>query len=180
MTGNIALISPEQMGIALQPCVRIVGLYEDLAAGLRISRLCAHLKEEFGRALRFQVDIYSFQVLALPNVALTAAEKAEGAHALIVSTHQLADSPLRLRKWIRSVQLLSSSSVVQLGAAPGEDSQAHDLLWQLAQRVEAEHESELSGGKGLADEPAASDESLSVHAIDEEESVDVVHYGIND
>src|SRR6185436_3581703 len=126
-----ALAEPKDK-VTRPPPVKVVGIYQDLSAGLKISRLCARLTEEFKRKVHFEINIYSFDVLMLPAVAATAAAHAEEAHAVIISGHRPAALPLRIRKWIEKLHLRRPSALVELFDGFDDDSPARRLLHELA------------------------------------------------
>jgi len=161
-------------------CVKVVGFYEDLPAGLRISRVCAHLREEFAAAVHFEVIIYSFQVLLLPGVALAAARKAEKAEALIVSAHERATIPRRLRKWIGRLHLAPQAQVLELGAEAAENSPVYEQLRALAVTMPRIQTSSTAFTDPLLTRNESDQNGMEVHAIDEQELIDAVHFGIND
>lgn len=154
------------------PSVKVVGIYEDLASGLQISRLCAQLSEDSGRRVRFEVDLYSFDVLSLPAAAI-AISKARAADAIIVSAHSLTILPMRIRKWLKKAEACTLGGSVEF-LDDYSDSPAHRRLHQLAEeaanacRVESRNDT-----TPLID-------CISVSAMDEEERCDIAHYGIND
>jgi hypothetical protein len=162
------------------PPVRVIGIYQDLSAGLKISRLCARLSEEFKRKVQFEINIYSFEVLMLPAVAAKAAEHAEEADAVIISGHRPATLPTRIRKWIEKLHLCRRSALVELFDGFDDDSPARRLLHELAHcahiPLESLAEEATRQRSDIADEYAF----ISVEAVDEEELSETLHYGIND
>jgi hypothetical protein len=162
------------------PAVKVTGIYEDLSAGLKISRLCARLTEECNRRLRFQINIYSFDVLALPAVAIEASRNAEQADAVIVSSHRSRSFPMRIRKWIDRLQLRRPDALVQLFDSSGDDSPAHCFLDELACSVQFLDESATGGLDRTGNDAAENSEFISVAASDEEELCETLHFGINE
>jgi len=154
------------------PSIKVVGIYEDLASGLQISRLCAQLSEDSGRRVRFEVDLYSFDVLNLPAAAI-AISKAREADAIVVSVHSQRILPLRIRKWLKKAEACTLGGSVEF-LDDYSDSPAHRHLHQLAEEAANACRAESrNAATPLVD-------CISVSAMDEEERGDVAHYGIND
>jgi hypothetical protein len=93
-----------------QPTFNAVIIYEDGPTGRRAKLFCDKLVCELENEYAFSLDLWSFQILAIPEFRESAADAAAKADLVVLSLHGEAGLPARVREWIEiwSRQVLDS------------------------------------------------------------------------
>jgi hypothetical protein len=84
------------------PRFNVVILYEDGPAGRRAKRLYDKLNHELGDECDFNLKLWNFQVLAIPEFGESAMEAAAQADLVILSLHGKAGLPAEIKQWIET------------------------------------------------------------------------------
>jgi hypothetical protein len=85
-----------------EPTFRVVIIYEDGSTGKRAKLFCDKLIHELEDKCVFSLHLWSFQVLAIPEIRKSAADSIAQADFLIFSLHGEAGLPARMRRWIET------------------------------------------------------------------------------
>jgi hypothetical protein len=83
-----------------KPKFSIVMIYEDGITGRRGKLFYEKLVRELGSECDFSLEIWSFEVLAVPEIGDLAARAAAQAALVILSSHGKAELPPEIRDWI--------------------------------------------------------------------------------
>jgi hypothetical protein len=84
------------------PRFNVVILYEDGPAGRSAKRFYDKLIHELGGECDFNLELWSFQVLGIPEFGESATEAADQADLLILSLHGKAGLPAEIKQWIET------------------------------------------------------------------------------
>ena len=84
------------------PRFNVVILYEDGPAGRRAKRLCDKLIHELKDECDFNLKLWNFQVLGIPEFGESAMEAAAQADLVILSLHGKAGLPAEIKQWIET------------------------------------------------------------------------------
>ena len=85
------------------PRFNVVILYEDGPAGRRAKRLCDKLIHELKDECDFNLKLWNFQALGIPEFGESAMEAAAQADLVIVSLHGRAGIPAEIKEWIEAL-----------------------------------------------------------------------------
>jgi len=85
-----------------EPTFRVVIIYEDGSTGRRAKLFYEKLVHELEDKCVFSLQLWSFQVLAIPEIRKSAADSIAQADFVIFSLHGEAGLPPRLRSWIET------------------------------------------------------------------------------
>ena len=100
------LRSEIQMPLTLDPDdksqFKAVAIYEDGSTGRRAKRFYDKLILELEDECDFSLQLWSFQVLAIPELRKLAIESAAQADFVILSLHGKAGLPVDIREWIET------------------------------------------------------------------------------
>jgi hypothetical protein len=102
------LWSEIQMPLTLDPDpddkaqFKTVAIYEDGSTGRRAKRFYDKLILEFEDECDFSLQLWSFQVLAIPELRKLAIESAAQANFVILSLHGKAGLPVDIREWMET------------------------------------------------------------------------------
>jgi hypothetical protein len=80
----------------------VVVMYEDGPAGRRAKHFYDKLVHELEDECAFSLHLWSFQVLAIPELRESAIESAAQADFVILSLHGKAGLPVDIREWIET------------------------------------------------------------------------------
>ena len=80
----------------------VVVIYEDGPAGRRAKHFYDKLVQELEDECAFSLQLWSFQVLAIPELRESAIESAAQADFVILSLHGKAGLPVDIREWIET------------------------------------------------------------------------------
>ena len=80
----------------------VVVIYEDGPAGRRAKHFYDKLVHELEDECAFSLQLWSFQVLAIPELRESAIESAAQADFVILSLHGKAGRPVDIREWIET------------------------------------------------------------------------------
>jgi len=80
----------------------VVVIYEDGPAGRRAKHFYDKLVHELEDECAFSLQLWSFQVLAIPELRESAIESAAQADFVILSLHGKAGIPVDIREWIET------------------------------------------------------------------------------
>ena len=80
----------------------VVVIYEDGPAGRRAKHFYDKLVHELEDECAFSLQLWSFQVLAIPELRESAIESAAQADVVILSLHGKAGLPVDIREWIET------------------------------------------------------------------------------
>ena len=83
-----------------KPKFSVVMIYEDAITGRRGKLFYEKLVHELGSECDFSLDIWNFEVLAVPEIGDLAARAAAQAELVILSSHGKAELPPGIRGWI--------------------------------------------------------------------------------
>ena len=81
---------------------KAVAIYEDVSTGRRAKRFYDKLILELEDECDFSLQLWSFQVLAIPELRKSAIESAAQADFVILSLHGKAGLPVDIREWIET------------------------------------------------------------------------------
>ena len=81
---------------------KVVVIYEDGFTGKRAKHFYDKLTHELEDECAFSLQLWNFQVLAIPEVRELAAESAAQADFVILSLHGKAGLPVEIREWIET------------------------------------------------------------------------------
>ena len=81
---------------------KVVVIYEDVPAGRRAKNFYDKLVHELEDECAFSLQLWSFQVLAIPELRESAVESAVQADFVILSLHGKAGLPVDIREWIET------------------------------------------------------------------------------
>ena len=82
--------------------LKAVAIYEDGSTGRRAKRFYDKLILELDGQCDFSLQLWSFQVLAIPELRKLAIESAAQADFVILSLHGKAGLPVDIREWIET------------------------------------------------------------------------------
>jgi hypothetical protein len=85
-----------------EPIFKVVIIYEDLPTGRRAKLFYDKLINELKNECVFSLQLWSFQVLAIPEIRGSAADSITQADFVILSLHGKAGLPARMRQWIET------------------------------------------------------------------------------
>jgi hypothetical protein len=85
------------------PRFNVVILYEDGPAGRRAKRFYDKLIHELGGECDFNLELWNFQVLGIPEFGASAMEAAAQADMVILSLHGKAGIPAEIKEWIEAL-----------------------------------------------------------------------------
>ena len=85
-----------------EPIFKVVIIYEDLPTGRRAKLFYDKLINELKNECVFSLQLWSFQVLAIPEIRGSAADSITQADFVILSLHGKARLPARMRQWIET------------------------------------------------------------------------------
>ena len=83
-----------------RPKFSVVMIYEDGISGRRGKLFYEKLVHELGSECDFSLDIWNFEVLAVPEIGDFAARVAAQAELVILSSHGKAELPPEIRDWV--------------------------------------------------------------------------------
>jgi hypothetical protein len=83
-----------------RPKFNVAIIYEDGAAGMRAKHFYDRVIRELVDECDFSLELWSFQVLAVPQIGNSAAEAAAQADFVIISMHRKAQLSTQTRDWI--------------------------------------------------------------------------------
>src|ERR1700674_503421 len=113
-------------------------IYEDGAAGKRAKLFYDRVIRELVDECDFSLELWSFQVLAVPQIGNSAAEAAAQADFVIISMHRKAQLSTQTRDWIERWSGLitdnKSALVDQPGIRHGTVASTLDYLRKVADR----------------------------------------------
>ncbi len=81
---------------------KVVVIYEDGPTGRRAKHFYDKLIHELEDESAFSLELWSFQVLAIPELRESAAESAAQADFVILSLHEKAELSVDVREWIET------------------------------------------------------------------------------
>jgi hypothetical protein len=81
---------------------KVVAIYEDGPTGRRAKHFYDKLIHELEDESAFSLQLWSFQVLAIPELRESAVESAAQADFVILSLHGKAGLPVDIREWIET------------------------------------------------------------------------------
>jgi hypothetical protein len=105
-----------------RPKFNVVIIYEDIAAGKRAKHFYDRVIRELVDECDFSLELWNFQVLAVPEIGNSAAKAAAQADFVIVSMYRKAQLSGQTRDWIERWSGLisdSKSALVALLDQPG-------------------------------------------------------------
>jgi hypothetical protein len=105
-----------------RPQLNVVIIYEDIAAGKRAKHFYDRVIREFVDECNFSLELWNFQMLAVPEIGNSAAKAAAQADFVILSIHRKAQLSVQTRDWIERWSGLitdSESALVALLDQPG-------------------------------------------------------------
>jgi hypothetical protein len=124
-----------------RPKFDVVIIYEDSAAGKRAKHFYDRVIRELVDECDFSLEVWNFQVLAVPEIGDSAAKAAARADLVILSMHHKAQLSVQTRDWIQRWSGLvtdSKSALVALfdqrGMKPGTVASTLDYLRKVADR----------------------------------------------
>lgn len=85
-----------------EPIFKVVIVYEDVTTGRRAKLFYDKLIHELKNDCVFSLQLWSFQVLAIPEIRESAADSIAQADFVILSLHGKAGIPARMRLWIEA------------------------------------------------------------------------------
>ena len=85
-----------------EPRFKVVIIYEDVPAGRRAKLFYDKLIHALKNECVFSLQLWSFQVLAIPEIRESAADSITQADFVILSLHGKAGLPARMRQWIET------------------------------------------------------------------------------
>ena len=85
-----------------KPTFNVVIIYEDGPTGRRAKHFYDKLIHELEDECEFRLELWNFQVLAVPDFGESAAEAAAQADFVILSSHGKAGLPAEIREWIET------------------------------------------------------------------------------
>ena len=123
----------------------VVVIYEDGPAGRRAKHFYDKLVHELEDECAFSLQLWSFQVLAIPELRESAVESAAQADFVILSLHGKAGLPVNIRKWIETwskliigQDLALITLVDQSTTRDGTNASALAYLKRLAKRTKVD------------------------------------------
>jgi hypothetical protein len=105
-----------------RPKFKVAIIYEDSAAGKRAKHFYDRVIRELVDECDFSMELWNFQVLAVPEIGNAAAKAAAQADVVILSMHRKAQLSVRTRDWIERWSGLitdNRSALVALLDQPG-------------------------------------------------------------
>jgi len=85
-----------------EPILKVVIIYEDVRTGTRAKLFYDKLIRELKNECVFSLQLWSFQVLAIPKIRESAADSITQADFVILSLDGKAGLPARMRQWIET------------------------------------------------------------------------------
>jgi hypothetical protein len=123
----------------------VVVIYEDGPAGRRAKHFYDKLVHELEDECAFSLQLWSFQVLAIPELRESAIESAAQADFVILSLHGKAGLPVDIREWIETWSKLiigKGSALIALvdksTTRGGTNASALNYLKGVAKRTEVD------------------------------------------
>ena len=123
----------------------VVVIYEDGPAGRRAKHFYDKLVHELEDECAFSLQLWSFQVLAIPELRESAIESAAQADVVILSLHGKAGLPVDIREWIETWSKLiigKGSALIALvdksTTRGGTNASALNYLKGIAKRTEVD------------------------------------------
>src|SRR4029077_7155950 len=123
----------------------VVVMYEDGPAGRRAKHFYDKLVHELEDECAFSLQLWSFQVLAIPELRESAIESAAQADFVILSLHGKAGLPVDIREWIETWSKLiigKGSALIALvdksTTRGGTNASALNYLKGIAKRTEVD------------------------------------------
>ena len=121
-----------------RPKFNVAIIYEDGAAGKRAKHFYDRVIRELVDECDFSLELWSFQVLAVPQIGNSAAEAAAQADFVIISMHRKAQLSTQTRDWIERWSGLitdnKSALLDQPGIRRGTVASTLDYLRKVADR----------------------------------------------
>ena len=124
-----------------RPKFNVVIIYEDIAVGKRAKHFYDRVIRELVDECDFSLELWNFQVLAVPEIGNSAAKAAARADFVILSMHRKAQLSVQTRDWIERWSGLitdNKSALValldQLGMKRGTVASTLDYLRKVADR----------------------------------------------
>jgi hypothetical protein len=105
-----------------RPKFNVVIIYEDIAAGQRAKHFYDRVIRQLVDECDFSLELWNFQVLAVPEIGNSAAKAAAQADFVILSMHRKAQLSVQTRDWIERWSGLiidNKSALVALLDEPG-------------------------------------------------------------
>ena len=93
-----------------RPTFNVAIIYEDSAAGRRAKHFYDKVIRELVDECNFSLELWNFQVLAIPEIGNSAAHVAAQADFVILSMHGKAELPAQTRHWIERWSRLIADS----------------------------------------------------------------------
>jgi hypothetical protein len=85
-----------------EPIFKVVIVYEDVTTGRRAKLFYDKFIHELENDCVFSLQLWSFEVLAIPEIRESAADSIAQADFVILSLHGDAGLPARMRQWIET------------------------------------------------------------------------------
>lgn len=96
-TGNGTSLANE---LSDRPTLKAAIIYEDFATGMRAKCLYEDLVYELKG--KYDLNLWSFQVLSIPKIGESAAQVAAQADVVLLSLHGNAGLPAKIREWVET------------------------------------------------------------------------------
>lgn len=100
MKHSLAFNPNQTVDIGDRPTFYVVIIYEDSWAGRRAKYFYDRITREVEDQCDFNLELWSFQVLALPGIGNSAARAAARADFVILSMHGKSQLSVQIRDWI--------------------------------------------------------------------------------
>ncbi len=100
-----------------RPKFNVAIIYEDGAAGKRTKHFYDRVIRELVDECDFSLELWSFQVLAVPEIGNSAAKAAAQADFVILSMHRKAQLSAQTRDWIERWSGLITDNKIRAGRA---------------------------------------------------------------
>ena len=111
-----------------RPTFNVAIIYEDSAAGRRAKHFYDKVIRELVDECDFSLELWNFQVLAIPEIGNSAAHVAAQADFVILSMHGKAELPAQTRHWIERWSRLIADSKPALVALLDQPETRHDTV----------------------------------------------------
>ena len=116
-----------------KPTLHVVIIYQNRTAGYRAKDFYERIASAFDGVCDFRLDLWNFQVLAMPQINITAAKAAGHADLVILSMCRKCQLPHEVKDWMETWPgLITDSNPAVVALVDNHESHCRTTTWTLS------------------------------------------------
>jgi hypothetical protein len=121
------------LDIGEKPTLHVVIIYQNRTAGYRAKDFYERIVSAFDGACHFRLDLWNFQVLAMPQINKTAAKAAAQADLVILSMCRKCQLPPEVKNWMETwPSLITNTNPAVAALVENHESNRGAATWTLS------------------------------------------------